>query len=252
MARVKWGQNFLADEKWQKTIVSYFDPSADFAEIGPGVGAITNHLEKKFGKFPLFEIDRELEKYHFGRNIIWGDFLDWDFTIDGAQVENFSLISNLPYDSGTKIFLKVCEHSKQISHFVFLLQKEVAERIGAKPQSRDFGSLTVIAQGQYSIQLKDIIPPKAFKPQPEVDSQIIVGRRREHPHSLDRSYLQFLKAAFAQKRKTLKNNLKSLGIDFEALISEFKMPSTVRAEEIDVDVWPLLYKKVEDGRQRTR
>lgn len=250
MSRQRLGQNFLVDSEWQAKIASYFTPAAKFGEIGPGRGELTEHLMKRFEHFCVFEKDERLVELHRSRSdrydTIAGDFVDWNFELKGAPVENFSLIGNLPYESGTMIVKRVVEHAAQIPHFVFLLQKEVTQRLVAAPQTRDFGSLTILVQGQYHVEGLDIIPPEAFQPPPKVDSQLIRGQRRTSgTHSLSEDYQKFIKMSFMGKRKTLANVWKSQ-IDrrqSQAIFDKFSLGEMVRAEEIAVDLWPKLYQE---------
>src|SRR5690606_29723207 len=97
MARAKYGQNFLTSEEWQKTILSYFHPPAEFGEIGPGASALTQHLVEEYKHFTVFEIDPKLAERHrhAGKyDVVEGDFLDWDFTLKGSPVENYSFVGN--------------------------------------------------------------------------------------------------------------------------------------------------------------
>ena len=246
MSRQKWGQHFLVDESLAKRICDAFIPTGDFGEIGPGSGALTKHLLTRFSHFSLFEIDPQWADFHRKNSsleIIEGDFLNWNFSKMGKAVEDFSLIGNLPYESGSEMMKRIALNAEKISHFVFMLQKEVCERLTAEPKSRDFSSFTVMVRGQFDIQKVVDIPARAFSPPPKVESQVIVGTRRTIRHSLHDSYLRFLRVAFAQKRKTLRNNLKPFPYDYAALKEAFGFSDNTRAEEIAVDLWPEIFKK---------
>ena len=249
MPRTFLGQNFLIDENWQKKIISHFSPSGDFMEIGPGRGAITQHLCNKFSHFYVYEKDAELVKIHSANSkltVFNGDFLDWDFSIEGRVVENFSFIGNLPYESGSAMVQKICERADQVSSFLFLLQKEVVERICAEPRTSDFASFTVLVQGQFDVRSLDIIPPEAFRPAPQVMSQLVLGvRRQSGRHPIDVDYQKFLKRSFLHKRKTARNAWKSLMDQntMERVFDKFKLSSTARAEEISVDLWPEIFRE---------
>lgn len=243
VARQKFGQHFLKDSKWKNRIVEGFHPPACFAEIGPGQGAITRLLAKKFKGFVVFEIDSNMQKFHEeaeNYKFILQDFLRWDFCFDAEPVKDFSLIGNLPYESGTKIVLRAVEHYQQISHFVFMLQKEVADRIAANEGSRDFGSLSVLVQSKYDLKVSSKIPPSCFSPPPKVDSAVVYAERKEKIPEVDsKPWEGFLKLAFQQKRKLLLNNLKnrySKGKIIEAF-QILKISEKARAEEIAVPIW---------------
>ncbi len=246
--RARLGQNFLVDKEVKQKIADLISPPGRFGEIGPGHGELTELLEKKFGRFVLFEKDEALVASLKKRNyeVVAGDFVDWDFKLGGQPVEDFSLVGNLPYESGTKILLSICEHSLQIPYFFFMLQKEVVERICARPQSRDFGSLSVLVQGQYDVEALDVIPPSAFEPAPQVDSQLVCGRRRQILQSRSPEYLKFIQLSFHQKRKTLHNNWKSrYKIELvRNVLDQLQLKPTARAEEIPVDLWPRLFEEL--------
>lgn len=244
--RTKWGQNFLVDEFWQKKILEHFEPPHRFAEIGPGRGALTQHLETSHQGFYVFEIDSQLFSLHEGKEaykLIKGNFLDWDFCLEGQAVQSFSFVGNLPYESASHMMRRVIENSSQISHFVFLVQKEVAQRIGAQARSKAYSALSILSQGQYKIELKEVIPPGAFNPPPEVDSQILVGWKREtQAHPVDADFFSFVQKSFQQRRKQLSNvwkEYKNSGV-FELLEQE-SLSSSSRAEEIPLELWPKIY-----------
>lgn len=251
MTRARLGQNFLVDEVWQKRIVDLFKPSGLFIEVGPGRGALTEHLRKKFKDFFVFELDAELAEYHrrqSGYSVIFGDFASWDFKLNESEVGRISFIGNLPYESGTAMVRNICEHAPRVDSFLFLLQKEVVERMTAKPRTRDYGSLSVLVQGQFHVEALDVIPAGAFRPQPLVLSQLIRGSRRiESPHPVSLKYFSFLKQSFMHKRKTLKNAWKSFVKPeiSNAIFERFQLKSTSRAEELEVDLWPQIYEVFE-------
>lgn len=249
MARKKWGQHFLTDPRWAQKMVSYFSPLEKFAEIGPGRGALTYELEKYYCDFYVFEIDSELEAFHQDRNYKFYhiDFLQWDFCLNEKQVCHFSLIGNLPYETGTAIVRKIVENATLFEHFVFMLQREVVERICALPESRKYGALSVFVQGQYSVEQLDVIRPRAFTPPPKVDSRLLrANRRHEGQHPLESRYWQFIRRAFQYKRKILKNSLKEYYREDQLaqVYQEMELQPQVRAEQIPVDRWPVLYRKL--------
>lgn len=248
-SRPKYGQNFLVDRSWQRRIVESFQPRAQFGEIGPGRGALTNLLKQKYSGFVVFEIDKELAEFHRSSSsyqLVEGDFLDWDFCLNKKAVENFSLIGNLPYESGTAILLKVIEHVARVEHFVFMLQREVVERITARPTSRAYGALSVISQLFYEIENIGLLKPGAFHPSPKVDSMLIRGQRRSEPPPYSAELRSFIFEAFRYKRKTLRNCLKEKysSLKIEALYASFEWPSNIRSEEIEVNRWWEIFKRL--------
>jgi 16S rRNA (adenine1518-N6/adenine1519-N6)-dimethyltransferase len=247
------GQNFLVDEDWQKKIVSYFEPAGAFGEIGPGYGALTQHLEQKYDEFVVFEIDPWIIAEHQNKKykVIEGSFLDWDFSLEGKPVQNYSIIGNLPYETGSKMLKNIAEHGHQIDHFVFMLQREVVERVCAKPKTRDFASFSVIVQGQFDVEALDLVGPEFFRPRPKVDSQIMRARRRKNPHPINKAYLKFLFSCFLNKRKTFRNALKPLynKEQIDAVYDKYGFGVFTRAEEINVDLWPQLFEDLKSGKE---
>lgn len=251
--RAKWGQNFLVDQNWQKKIVGLFEPPGDFGEIGPGKGAITQHLKKKYSSFSLFEIDPEMVKLHDNEPeaypVLHQSFLDWDFCLNSKPVENFSLIGNLPYESATAMMVRIAEHSRQISHFVFLIQREVAERVTAKLKTKSFGSLSVLMQLSFDVRASSVIPPGAFRPAPKVDSQIIVGFRRDMAQPTSEEFNSFVKRSFLFKRKRLQFALKK-EFPLESIrraYDKFSWSEDKRAEEVSPEEWLNLYRELKHG-----
>jgi 16S rRNA (adenine1518-N6/adenine1519-N6)-dimethyltransferase len=177
-----------------------------------------------------------------------GDFCDWDFQLDGKPVHRFSLVGNLPYESGSRILAVVAQHADQVEHFLFMLQREVVERICASPKTSDFGSLSVLLQGQFEMKALDIVPPESFSPPPRVFSQLVMGTiRNTNRHPLSDGFQKFVQRSFAQKRKTIKNVWKGLLTPekIAEIFKKFDLKDTQRAEEIDLDLWPQLFKEAD-------
>jgi len=252
MSRTFLGQNFLIDEAVKSRIVELFHPPGLFGEVGPGEGAITELLAKKYSKFLAFEKDPQMIRALEAKNIlnieiVRGDFSNWRFEVDGLPVNDFSLIGNLPYEVGTRILKSVCAHAEQIVHFLFMLQREVVQRIVAKPATGDFGSLSVLVQGQYELEALDLIRPEAFRPAPKVVSQLIRGRLRwAGRHPLSEDFQKFVQLSFLQKRKILQNSWKSRfeRSRIEAAFAKFNLSPKTRAEELPLDLWPPLFEEM--------
>ena len=247
---VKFGQNFLTDVVWQKRIVDWFQPQGLVVEIGPGRGALTKHLEKKYSDFLVIEIDKRLKELHEGKayRLLSIDFLKWDFCLDGKEIEELSFISNLPYDVGTKILTQILLRSRRVPHFIFMLQKEVAERVCAQPGSKDFGSLSILVQGAYQVELVATLPPGAFTPKPKVFSSVIRGSRRDIPLTpQEDGFRSFIRSAFLFKRKTLANALRNVAPKEVAVaaLGAAGIPPNARAEQVDLRGWDRLYKEVQ-------
>ena len=214
----KFGQNFLVSPDARERIVSLIAPGEgmDIWEVGPGLGAITHLLLKRGAHVTAFEID------HGFASILRDEaFADEDFTlIEGDALEtlftlppSFSVIvGNLPYNVGSQIIARVIERGLLPEKMVFTLQKEVASRMAAMPGSADYSSLSVLTQLDYVNSTAFILKPGAFHPQPNVDSAVVMMKKRETPliEDKDRSFfLAMVRALFSQRRKTIKNNLLS-------------------------------------------
>ena len=209
------GQHFLHDEDICHRIVESLSPNATTVlEIGPGGGAITKYLiEKKFTNYLCVEIDEEKVNYlhktypALQGHIIHKDFLHMDIPYEGP----FSVIGNFPYNISSQIVFKVLDWRDQVFEVVGMFQKEVALRIASKNGSKDYGILSVLTQVYYDVSYLFDIPATCFTPPPKVVSGLIRLQRNQNPFGIDdyNSFRKFVKAAFSQRRKTLRNSLKS-------------------------------------------
>lgn len=218
-AKKNLGQHFLKDQNIAQKIVGGLqaDRLNKVLEIGPGMGVLTKYLLQN----PAFEtwvveIDRESVDYlnaHFpeldGR-ILSQDFLRMDL---GRQFqEPFAVIGNFPYNISSQIFFKILEFRNQIPEVVGMLQKEVAERLAAPPGSKTYGILSVFLQAYYTIEYLFTVHEDVFSPPPKVKSGVIRLTRNEteHLNCDEKLFTSIVKMAFNQRRKTLRNSLKSL------------------------------------------
>ncbi len=218
------GQNFLTDGNVLQKIVAAaeLDASKGALEIGPGIGALTEHLAEAAGRVAAVEIDQRLlpiladtlQDYE-NVKILGGDVLKLDLP---AVIEPlfegmaFSIVANLPYYVTTPIIMKCLESGLNFEYMVVMIQKEVAERMSASPGTKDYGSLSVAVQYYCETELAAVVPRRVFIPQPNVDSAVIKLKRREQPAVSVRDedfFFQVVQACFAQRRKTLGNNLMS-------------------------------------------
>lgn len=219
------GQNFLIDTNILRNIVEKANLTSDSAaiEIGPGIGALTEQLAKVAKKVMAFEIDQRLLPIledtlspYPNTKVIHQDVLKAD--IKQAIEENLSdckdimVVANLPYYVTTPIIMKLLEENLPIRGIVCMLQKEVADRISAKPGTKEYGSLS-IAIGYYTTAETTMIVPKTvFMPQPNVDSAVIRLIKREEPAVKVKDeafFFNVVRISFAQRRKTLLNNLQN-------------------------------------------
>ncbi|NMD72182.1 16S rRNA (adenine(1518)-N(6)/adenine(1519)-N(6))-dimethyltransferase RsmA [Bacillus sp. DNRA2] len=217
------GQNFLIDPNILKRIVDHADITEETGaiEIGPGIGALTEHLARRSKKVVAFEIDQRLLPIlkdtlspYDNVEIIHQDVLKAD--VKAVMEEKFAgirdvmVVANLPYYVTTPIIMKLLEEKLPIRGIVVMLQKEVAERITANPGTKDYGSLSIAIQYYTTAEVVMTVPKTVFIPQPNVDSAIIRLTLREKPavEMVDEAFFfQVIKASFAQRRKTILNNL---------------------------------------------
>lgn len=217
------GQNFLTDPNILRKIVTaaQIDKQTNVIEVGPGIGALTQHLAEKANQVLAFEIDNRLipiladtlEDYP---NV---QFQNQDIlTADLVQVtsEKFEeklpikVVANLPYYITTPIMMYFLESNLEIAEMVVMMQREVADRISAKPGTKAYGSLSIAVQYYMEATVAFIVPKTVFVPQPNVDSAILKLTRRKQPAvevTNETEFFQLIKAAFELRRKTLWNNL---------------------------------------------
>jgi 16S rRNA (adenine1518-N6/adenine1519-N6)-dimethyltransferase len=256
----KLGQNFLVDEAARLRIAEALgDVSASTViEIGPGHGAITSILAGRARRLIAVELDRSLAaelrfkfREHANVEVVESDVLDVDFSSLLPDDERASVLGNLPYYITSDILLNLLAASRGdwFTRAVLMMQREVAERVAAAPGGRDYGLLSVTAQMHAQVEELFTLPPEAFSPRPEVYSTVIrleFASRFEalgvDPEGFDR----FLHAVFAQKRKTLANNLRAAGYSAEAVQAAWpaEIQAQARAEVLPLDAMAALYRAV--------
>ena len=240
-ARKRFGQNFLHDREVVARIVAAIAPRADdrLVEIGPGLGALTAPLLERLDHLQVIELDRDLIarlRQRFSPDVLTlheGDALRFDFSSLGAPLR---VVGNLPYNISTPLLFHLADHASVLKDMTFMLQKEVVSRIVAEPGSKDFGRLSVMLQYRFRVGHLFDVPPEAFRPAPKVTSSIVrliplneAQRLRADDEGLMR---RLVAAAFAQRRKTLRNTLRDfLEVeDFAAL----ELEPGLRAERLSV------------------
>lgn len=209
------GQHFLNDVQICLQIKAALEdaPIDQLLEIGPGAGALTQHildLPKK--AFKAVELDREKVAYllhtypQLEGKLINEDFLETAIPFEGQ----FTLVGNFPYNISTQIVFRVLDWKEQVPVMIGMFQKEVAERIAAKPHSKAYGILSVLTQAFYEVEYLFDVPPSAFTPPPNVMSGVIrLKRKNTFPEfSSIKSFYHIVKMAFGQRRKMLRNPLK--------------------------------------------
>jgi 16S rRNA (adenine1518-N6/adenine1519-N6)-dimethyltransferase len=247
--RKRFGQNFLHDPGIIQRIVAAIDPQADdhIAEIGPGQGAITQHLVDACGTMDVVELDRDLvpllEQVFAGTGlrIHSADALKFDFCSLVSGDETLRLVGNLPYNISTPLLFHLLDQAHCIRDLHVMLQKEVVDRIVASPGSKTYGRLSVAVQARCRVQSLFVIGPGAFNPPPKVDSAILrmtpdtdAIARIDDAAVLDKLLAQ----AFSQRRKTLRNALKGL-VDAPTL-EALGIDASARAETVSVKAYVAL------------
>ncbi|RAZ65838.1 16S rRNA (adenine(1518)-N(6)/adenine(1519)-N(6))-dimethyltransferase RsmA [Planococcus maitriensis] len=226
------GQNFLIDPNILRKIVSQAGLTKESAaiEIGPGIGALTEHLARDAGKVLAFEIDQRLLPVladtlspYDNVKVIHSDILKADveqaIQEELAGFEDIMVVANLPYYVTTPIILKLLLEKLPIRGLVVMLQKEVAERITAKPGTKAYGSLSIAIQYYTEADYAMTVPKSVFMPQPNVDSAVIRMIKRPEPivNVIDEDFFFLVtRGSFVQRRKTILNNLQSTMPDGKA------------------------------------
>ena len=209
------GQHFLIDKTVCEKIraVLMEQPIEQLVEVGPGAGALTEFIYKiPTSSYKAIELDTEKVNYllhaypDLAGKLINEDFLETAIPFEGP----FVLVGNFPYNISTQIVFKVLDWKEQVPIMVGMFQKEVAERIAAKPHSKAYGILSVLAQAFYDVTYLFDVPPAAFNPPPKVDSGVIMFKRKAIFPAMasEKSFYHIVKMAFGQRRKMLRNPLK--------------------------------------------
>ena len=242
------GQHFLTDESIARRIVeSLSGRTHSVVEIGPGMGVLTKYLiENKGLDFHVIEIDREsvayLHDHYPSLDVIEGDFLKFDLT--GLFHDTFAVIGNFPYNISSQILFKVFESRNQAVEVVGMFQKEVAERVAAGPGSKTYGILSVLLSAFYDIEYLFTVHENVFNPPPKVKSAVI-RMTRNGVNTLEcdeKLFVKTVKAGFNQRRKTLRNALRSAALPIEAVPEDLLAK---RAEQLSVNDFIALTKKIE-------
>ncbi len=246
-ARKRFGQNFLRDPGIISRIVRAIQPRPGdrLVEIGPGQGALTEPLLLAAeGHLEVIELDRDLVpglRVQFfdqpGFVVHEGDALKFDFRALRGEGAALRVVGNLPYNISTPLIAHLLDAGDAIADMHFMLQKEVVDRLAAEPGGPDWGRLSVMAQYRCRVDSLFLVPPEAFVPRPKVDSAIVrltPHATLPHPATDEALLFQLVRQAFAQRRKTLRNNLKGL-VEAEALealgIDPARRPQTLGVEE---------------------
>ncbi len=261
-AKRRFGQNFLVDRSVVDRIVAAVAPRSDetLVEIGSGQGALTARLLETTGRVVAIEFDRELVPFlrtKFARvanlHLLEADALTTDFRAAIAPAPHARVVASLPYNIATAILQRLIEQRECISEMVLMLQREVVDRITAEPGSSDRGYLSVLVEAYCVAEKLFDVPPQAFRPVPKVWSTVV--RLRVRPKIAadvkDEALLwQVVSAGFAQRRKTILNNLRDAPEAIQELLEkrggasivlcEAGIPPLRRAETFTLEEWALL------------
>ncbi|TJZ78933.1 16S rRNA (adenine(1518)-N(6)/adenine(1519)-N(6))-dimethyltransferase RsmA [Chitiniphilus eburneus] len=244
--RKRFGQNFLQDQGVIADIVNAVDPHPGDAlvEIGPGLAALTGPLITRAGRLHAVEIDRDIvahltQRYSAEELVIHNvDAMKFDFGQLADEIApggKLRLVGNLPYNISTPLLFHLASFAPRIADMHFMLQKEVVDRMVAEPSTTDYGRLSVMLQLRFYMERVLDVPPGAFYPPPKVDSAVVRLLPWPEPRYLvnDLGRLEDLVvAAFAQRRKTLRNNLK--GIVDDTLFATLGINPGLRPENLEV------------------
>ncbi|MEQ1620530.1 MAG: 16S rRNA (adenine(1518)-N(6)/adenine(1519)-N(6))-dimethyltransferase RsmA [Methylococcales bacterium] len=253
--RKRFGQNFLHDHNIIYHIISSIQAQADqhWVEIGPGQGALTVPLLDEGVRLDVVELDRDLvsllkKKFsdHPRLQIHSADALRFDFSTLVTNGEKLRVIGNLPYNISTPLMFHLLENAAIIEDMHFMLQKEVVDRICAEPGSKKYGRLSVMMQYYCATEMLFEVPPESFEPAPQVTSAIVkLVPFLQPPVQVDdiAKLNKVVTGAFSQRRKTLRNSLKTL-IDEQSII-DLGIDPTARAETLTLSEFASLSRLIE-------
>jgi len=249
IARKRFGQHFLSDGGIIDAIVREIAPQPGDAmvEIGPGLAALTQPLVERLGRLTVIELDRDLAKRlreHAQLEVIESDVLKVDFA---ALAERFPgkplrVVGNLPYNISTPILFHLLGYAHLVADQHFMLQKEVIDRMVAKPATSDYSRLSVMLQWRYKMEDVLFVPPESFDPPPRVDSAVVRMVPLATPPAVDAARLgEIVQVAFSQRRKLLRHTL-GKWLQEHGFEGEFDVQR--RAEEVPVDEYVALTQAV--------
>ena len=256
----QYGQNFLTDEKLLNGIC--LDAGIDggtVLEVGAGAGTLTRVLSKYADNVIAFEIDQNLDKvlnYTLDGcsnvKLVFADVMRYKMTELEALIGGaYSVVANIPYYLTSPLIMRFVEEATSVTSLTLTIQKEVAERLAAKPATKDYGAITVAVQAVADVQITRILPRDLFYPEPNVDSAVVkIDFKRDKYDILNPLlFRETVRVAFAMRRKTLVNNL-SVGFatskqQAEEILSACSLPVNCRGEELSVEQFVQLYKTIE-------
>jgi len=236
--RKSWGQNFLIDDNTINKIIKIIKPNKNdvILEIGPGHGALTSQLLSLSKKLYAVEIDplicKRLENKYKNLQLYNEDILKWE----NQNIRYNKIVGNIPYNISSQIIFKFLSHKWDF--MIFMLQKEVAKRIVSNKGSKEYGRISVMVQNFCKVTYMCDISRNVFHPKPKIDSGILLFERKNTDININK-FSKFIKEAFRQRRKKLKNNLKKV-CDVK-IIEKY---SDKRPEEISPEEYLILFNKI--------
>ena len=255
MAKKYLGQNFLFDTYILSNIIGSTDvgPEDIVVEIGPGPGKLTRMLAEKAGRVIAIELDDRLyERLRIelagadNIELVHGDALRYHY----EDLPEFKVVANIPYYITTPIIFRLLQAKGSLKSMTLAVQKEVAERITAKPDTKAYGVLSLMVRYYAEPDLRFLIPKEAFRPKPKVDSAVVNMRILDKP-SVDvkdeKLFFRIIKTAFSQRRKMLSNSLKSLREDVKEWLSRAGIDPQRRPETLSIREFALLANTFDEG-----
>ncbi len=257
-ARKGYGQNFLIDPSVSGRIADTVAGECAVIEIGPGIGALTEQLAQRCAFVRAYEIDADflpvladtLSEYN-NVEVIHRDFLkvDLDADLSGLKEKygDVRAAGNLPYYITTPVLFQLFEAGIAFSVITAMMQREVADRFAAEPGDPEYGAISVESRYLYDVEKLLNVPASSFRPVPNVDSAVVVFRRKETIDAVEDmpAFFSFVKACFKQRRKTLYNNLREYFSDAgkaEKVLTQAGISPSVRAQELSVEAFLKLYR----------
>ena len=237
----KLGQNFLVNSNLIQTIVTHVqNKPAPFVEVGPGLGALTRHFKKK----DIFLIEKDKKLASYWSQQAWTVFCEDALKFHWSQLpKQFTLFGNLPYEIASSLIIKISMNQKQVSNMSFLLQKEVAQRIKAVPNSENYGFLSVIVQSFWTISSLFSVSRTDFYPVPKVEGLFLEFRAKKfNPSVSPPLFLLFVKRCFQFKRKMLFKQLNHPAS--KEILESLGFKATCRAENLSPQMFLQLYIKI--------
>ncbi|MEZ5662444.1 MAG: 16S rRNA (adenine(1518)-N(6)/adenine(1519)-N(6))-dimethyltransferase RsmA [Burkholderiaceae bacterium] len=240
LPRKRFGQHFLSDSAIIDAIVHEIapQPGEPMVEIGPGLAALTQPLVERLGRLTVIELDRDLAvrlRAHPQLDVVESDVLKVDFTALAERLGaagRIRVVGNLPYNISSPILFHLLDHVAVVQDQHFMLQKEVIDRMVARPATADYGRLSVMLQWRYAMENVLFVPPESFDPPPRVDSAVVRMVPLAQPPAIDfRTYSELVQTAFSQRRKILRNTL-GKWLEGRGFAGDFDLQR--RAEEVAV------------------